>query len=177
MSLCLSKIFEIFETSVEIVRNNLGKILKILGDIFLVENDSEDIVIENLVKICSFQKIPGEKVKHLVRVLSLLSYAPGYEEKFRCPVALESLDCAEQLEDADLLRQLLERFQLFGFGNRKCYLSLWTTLQQLICTFSNASSQLSMGSGREEEIEVLCLSVRGLGMRFESTLRMVIFIS
>lgn len=176
VSLCLEKVFKIFETSVEIVKNNVEKVLKTLGYIFLVGNDSEDTVIENLVKICSAHKVRDERVKHLVRVLSLLSYAPGYEEKFRCPAALESLECAEQLEDADLLRQLLERFQLFGFGNRKCYLSLWTTLQQLICTFSNASSQLSMGSGREEEIEVLCLSVRGLGMRFESTPRIDIFI-
>ena len=97
------------------------------------------------------------------QVLSLISHVAGYGEKFRCPAELESLECAEQLEDADLLRQVLERFQLFGFGTRKCYLSLWTTLQQLICTFCTASSQLSMGSGREEEIEVLCLAVRGLG--------------
>ena len=59
-----------------------------------------------------------------------------------------------------MLRAVLFRFSVFGFGDRTCFLQLWTSLQQLIC--AQSITGLEVGAGGEEETEVACLAVRGL---------------
>jgi len=81
-------------------------------------------------------------------------------DKFRRPRNLSSLDCAPELEDSKLLKSVIFRFQLLGFGNRTNFLQFWTSLQQLIC--AQSITGLQVGEGGEEEVEVACLAVRGL---------------
>ena len=94
------------------------------------------------------------------QMLSLLSHHPFYVIKMRLPRRLSSFESAQELEDSIMLKSVLFRFQLLGYGNRTSFLQLWTSLQQLIC--AQSITGLEVGSGGEEETEVACLAVRGL---------------
>lgn len=142
-----------------------SRLIMSLGKLFIT-NPPESLadLTTQLINIVTAKKVLTIEQRNLANILSLLSYTPEHMELFRCPIDLSSLDRAEELEDMEVLQQVLDRFKLFGYGNRKCFLSLWTSLQQLICSFSKSSSSLSMGSGREDEIDVLCGAVQGLAM-------------
>ena len=93
-------------------------------------------------------------------LLSVISHHPNNINQCRTPRYLSSLDSASELEDSNILRQVIFRFQLFGFGNRQNFLQMWTSLQQLIC--AQSITGLQVGEGGEEETELACLAVRGL---------------
>ena len=96
----------------------------------------------------------------LRKILSILSYTAGKEEDFRKPSFASEIGEPNELEDKDIISQTVRNFGAFGYGTRKCFLSLWTGLQQVI--MSKTSSELNIGSGREEEIDSMVDAVRGL---------------
>jgi hypothetical protein len=96
----------------------------------------------------------------LRNILSILSYTAGKEEDFRKPSFASEIGEPNELEDKDIISQTVRNFGAFGYGTRKCFLSLWTGLQQVI--MSKTSSELNIGSGREEEIDSMVDAVRGL---------------
>ena len=59
-----------------------------------------------------------------------------------------------------MLRQVMFRLQLFGFGNRQNFPQMWTSWQQLIC--AQSITGLHVGESGEEETELAGLSVQGL---------------
>jgi len=96
----------------------------------------------------------------LRKILSILSYTPGKEEEFRKPAFASEIGEPNELEDKEIISQTVRNFRAFGYGTRQCFLSLWTGLQQVI--MSKTSTDLNIGSGREEEIDSMVDAVRGL---------------
>jgi len=156
-------IFECLKLDISQYDKIYTRLIPVLGKCFLPNPpEMTTEITSGLISLILKSNPLTPEYQNLARILSLLSYTPEHIEFFRSPTELSGLDRAEELEDMEILKEVLVRFKLFGFGNRKCFLSLWTSLQQLICSFTTTSgSSLSMGSGREDEIDVLCGAVQG----------------
>ncbi|CAG5111639.1 Oidioi.mRNA.OKI2018_I69.chr2.g5920.t1.cds [Oikopleura dioica] len=151
-------------------RRKLANIFDDLCKTDCLDDEIYDNTIKNLEEIfsmvgidslISFSFLSNCPDSVLVRkILSILSYTPGKEELFRKPLLASEIGEPNELEDKEIITQSVRNFRAFGYGTRTCFLSLWTGLQQVI--MSKTSSDLNIGSGREEEIDSMVDAVRGL---------------
>lgn len=65
---CLRQLFQIFQKSVDAAKSNVSNVLEKLGRIFEIDSDSEDSLIETLVKICCGKSLRDPKIEALTQV-------------------------------------------------------------------------------------------------------------
>ena len=83
------------------------EIITTLGSLFL-PSPTEDLntTMSLLIELVSSKRLLSKDLESVAKILSLISHTPEYLTSFRCPDGLPGLDCAEALEDVEILNQV-----------------------------------------------------------------------